>query len=239
LTKINYVFIAFLISILFSSCISPRNQPLYSLDNTTILDHMEIEIVPVEGSTVNSAVITSLINNLNDYRICSRDNIIVYLRSPVHSNKRSWSHADVVAFEDQHRIIWDRNNQDRHLKLFISCLPGTYTEKGLTDISGLVYGYRNTISLFQGCFERSVLLHEIGHIIGLVDNSTRGNPPVNIVRPNHCNNSKCVMFWVVSRDAIFDEKCINDIANMIRRRAFSNYIIYARKYIEYEIKSFI
>ncbi|MBU0553278.1 hypothetical protein KKB55_10000 [Myxococcota bacterium] len=53
--------------------------------------------------------------------------------------------------------------------------------------------------------ERAVWLHELGHIVGLVN---RGAPPTrDHVDPDHdahCDNPDCVMYWAYERQGVFE-----------------------------------
>ncbi len=82
--------------------------------------------------------------------------------------------------------------------------------------------------------EASVLLHELGHLFGLVDN---GAPMVEPHRDPehgaHCDDEECLMFWAVARSTLidlvaerfrqgdeetspFDEACLADLAGLHR-----------------------
>ena len=221
-------FVVAFIAMVIPSCIGsgplPPPPDIAFVGSRTLLDRITIEIVPIKGFRTERAEIAALTSNLSAYLICPSKGVAVHYRDPVENPRRSWTYSDVLDFEQQHRTIWDHDRYDRHLKLFVSCLPGNYFEDKMTSIAGLAYGRQNSIALFQHYFERAMLLHEIGHVIGLVNRFNRISDPVKSDRPNHCNNKACVMFWQVRSNAVFDKKCIRDILNMIYRGVAGEYI---------------
>lgn len=207
-----FIFV-FLLSLALPGCVGPQRRP-DAVIKPMLLDRITIEIVPTEDYPIDLKELKGFISNLEKYRICPESGVTVHVKVAVKTNKRSWSYQDIRAFEQKYRKIWDLDPTDRHLKLFVSCLRGRYSEPDKTSIIGLTYG-RHSMSLFREHFDRALLLHETGHIIGLVDRRYRTSPPVNPDRPKHCNNNNCVMFWQVDQGTVFDENCARDILYMI------------------------
>ena len=212
---------AVLVLLSLASCISPTPKELPPppdvaiVGSATLFDKITIEIVPVANFTaINKKSTDALIKNLNDYLICRSANIKVIIRKPVNRLRLLWTYDGIVGFENSYRKVWDRNLNDRHLKLFVACFHGKYVDNNTT---GLRFGSRRSIALFENTYQRSLLLHEIGHVIGLVDRSKRKGPPANPERASHCNTESCVMYWELERSAVFDGKCTKDILNMIRK----------------------
>lgn len=103
------------------------------------------------------------------------------------------------------------------LVIRILYLPGI----NMPDITarGVAYGpysfvlYRQQVALDH---ERAVLLHEFGHLIGLVNCGTRCTTEHQERDPNHvphCRNEKCVMYWCSPDGQYpdFDTACKLDI----------------------------
>lgn len=65
----------------------------------------------------------------------------------------------------------------------------------------------------QISWEKGVLLHELGHIFGLVDHGSKVvKDHRDSLHPAHCSNAKCAMFWCIDdTDRLFDEDCRNDL----------------------------
>ena len=78
--------------------------------------------------------------------------------------------------------------------------------------------------------EQSVLVHEVGHALGLVNNGLRMTTDhQDKEHGDHCNNQKCVMYWLnegrdglqqfirdyisTGNEVIFDDQCLNDAHN--------------------------
>ncbi len=128
-------------------------------------------------------------------------------------------------------------------------LDGTFGGEDSGAVLGLAWGrsrvaiFKETIELLcQGqvgmgleerlCAgtERSVWVHELGHLLGLVDNGTPMlTPREDPDHPKHDLNQECVMYWAAERqNAIqqlamklvetdiayldFDDACLTDIA---------------------------
>jgi hypothetical protein len=63
----------------------------------------------------------------------------------------------------------------------------------------------------QAKWERSILLHEFGHLLGLTDNHSTHSDKDHTF---HCINKNCVMFWCVGDEQLqerFYEECQKDL----------------------------
>jgi hypothetical protein len=178
-----------------------------------LYDNITMEIQPTYSAGVVTSQLTLLKDSFHKYKICRRENVSTIIRQPVDALSHVWPRNLLLRFRNRHRTLLDRRPNDRHLIVFVSILPGIYALHGHRSTIGLAMNDHHIV-LFSN-FDRAVLLHEFGHIIGMVDRSKREDPPVNPKRPRHCNNRRCVMFWQVNRDAKFDGLCRRDLAAMI------------------------
>jgi hypothetical protein len=71
--------------------------------------------------------------------------------------------------------------------------------------------------------ETELLLHEVGHLLGLVNKgSSMNNPHKDSLHEGHCENEKCVMYWTIGTRSMadprikrsapnFDRACLQDL----------------------------
>lgn len=177
-----------------------------------LYDHITVEIQPTtQVGVVNSQLVTFR-ERLHEYRICRSDRINFIVKNPVEAPVELWTRSAVMAFMRAHRTLYDLRPDDRHLIVYMSVLPGKYPDTD-SNIIGMAFGNQH-MALFNN-FDHYVLLHEMGHTIGLVDRDHREGEPVNPERPNHCNVRECVMFWIVDKNGRFDDRCLKDLERMI------------------------
>ena len=145
--------------------------------------------------------------------------------------KASYSLDDVKAIEIKNRTGGSIVGE---LYTSVLVLDGEYSTK---NIIGIAYA-ANSICLFgsvikaysggllkpsKANLESTVLQHEFGHLLGLVDN---GSPMVvdhkDKDHPQHCNNTKCLMYYSTETSTVadimmggtvfsLDENCKNDL----------------------------
>jgi hypothetical protein len=131
-----------------------------------------------------------------------------------------WGFAELDAYARQHV----RDDGSGSVSIHVLLVDGQYDggeESG--TVLGLAWGQRH-IALFQqsirsGCssglgglsaatceiVERNVWAHEIGHVIGLVDNGlTQQTPHRDPDHGRHDVSDACLMHWSYERPAIFD-----------------------------------
>ncbi|MBA3829999.1 MAG: hypothetical protein H0X33_13745 [Taibaiella sp.] len=139
--------------------------------------------------------------------------------------------SNVELIEKQNRTAYTSGST---LALYILVTDGVYSQPNVLGVA-----YRNTsLCLFgktifshSGGFgqisrltaESTVLEHEMGHILGLVD---LGTPMVighkDATNGNHCNNSSCLMYYATETMDMFgmlgmssapplDANCVNDL----------------------------
>lgn len=190
------------------------------IKTSTYYDSIIIDLVYTEISQPDSNSLTLFRSKLEQYNITK--NIIITTRKvklPIELLVIPWNMGYLTTFERQNRILYDTNPLDRRLVLFIAYIPGIFTYTDTDNICGLKYD-RTSFAIFTylaGEEHTSVLLHELLHIIGLVDPEVRNEPPTNPNRPGHCNNCYCNMFWKVgSEQHYLCRKCLRELQDLIR-----------------------
>jgi hypothetical protein len=124
--------------------------------------------------------------------------------------------------------------KDRQIALYILYTNGTFQNQ---DVLG--QAFRNTCVVIYGksikkyesvwsfptqtTIETTLLLHEMGHILGLVNKgSAMQTPHSDSTYEAHCNNPNCIMYWNMSikpqfgpqknkRSPFFDSACLSDL----------------------------
>jgi hypothetical protein len=206
--------IALILMIVLTSCVPLRGIEVETPIKEYLYDNITIEIQPSDGAGFVNSEMQLLKAKMHHYKICRSDRVSVVVRSIVQAPTTTWPRKMIKSFQNNHQTLVDRNIRDKHLIVFVSIIPGNYTVPGKTNIIGLAFADQH-ITIFNDNFNHAVLLHEIGHVIGLVNRNVRDEEPVNPDRPKHCNNVKCVMFWQVNKGARFDSLCRRDIQDLI------------------------
>lgn len=141
------------------------------------------------------------------------------------------SKDEVLAIEMAERREFVTND---NITIFILFTNGVHPGNKILGMayrntSAVVYGeainryFSRAGKLTRQELETAVLLHEIGHLLGLVN---RGSLPetqhIDLVHNDHCNNKSCLMYHSVETKnlsstllkgniPIFDANCINDL----------------------------
>lgn len=172
------------------------------------------------------------------------DGIRILLKEITPVKEKMLNKDKVVAIEDHNRTAFPVN---KDLTLYILTTSGMHHDKHILGMA-----YRNTSAvLFGGAIkkhsggnnlltkaelETTVLLHEIGHLLGLGnESSTSYNKRAGKGKHHHCENNKCLMYWetetrnlsVINRKGRIpqlDEICRYELqANGGRSKAFPSY----------------
>ncbi len=123
-------------------------------------------------------------------------------------NMETWTTADIV---DLARIMWDTPSSPEDVMVHVIFLKGIFEdEQGVNPrMLGISFGGTSLVAIFKDVVERSspsplirrfveqaTLVHETGHILGLVNNGTpMASPHEDAEHPKHCANPVCVMYW--------------------------------------------
>jgi hypothetical protein len=244
MTRYRFLFSAFLISLVsFSSCSktevvqTPGSLDYKSLGSaaTNILSgvtytSMKIEIQYMPGYQPDASVLSNYISFFNTYINKPAGVSIIQQQIPA-SGKTTLTVEDIAAIEKSNRTVFTTGNQ---IGLHILIVDADYSSPDIAGISywntslclfgKLIYNHSGGIGqVTRTKLETTVLEHESGHIIGLVD---QGSPmQVNHKDPangNHCNNPACLMYYAIeiadvggsgstTPIATFDANCVADL----------------------------
>lgn len=197
-------------------------------DNTYTSLKIEIQYMP--GFEPDAAAVNHMVSQLNA-RLNKPGGIAVVQKQIPAASETSLSASKVSDLELQHRTVFSTGTE---LGVYFLFTNGNYTNANVLGIA-----YRNTSMCIFGKtvndnsgavgqpsrtkLTATVLEHEFGHILGLVDT---GTPMVtnhkDAANGAHCNNNNCLMYYGAETTDIlgflitgnipsFDANCINDL----------------------------
>lgn len=164
-----------------------------------------IEVQYIAGFEPEGESVNNLIGFLYDL-IKKPGGIHYSLKSIASPLKNNLTLTDIATIEKMNRTVFTSGNR---LGVYILFTDGYYAQGNVVGLS-----YRNTSMCFFGksifensgrvgqptkvTLESSVMQHEFGHLLGLVDMGT----PMKIyhkdaVHAGHCNNNSCLMFYAL------------------------------------------
>lgn len=204
-------------------------QSAKALLSSNTYTSLTLEIQYAPGMKPQDASINNLVNFLNSY--LNKPGGITIAQKQVGSiGVATASTNDVVNFTDQNRSVYTDGN---NIAVYLYFADADYATKDVIGIS-----YRNTaIALFEKTIqaktgglnqasrvkvESGTLMHEMGHLLGLVNN---GTPMVKAhedgSHQGHCSNSNCLMYYAIQTSGLMnaldnsipglDADCINDL----------------------------
>jgi len=131
--------------------------------------------------------------------------IVVERGNEIPSGKSQWSIGELVALESANRA---RHSGGTRATMWIGFVDGAFAPN--SNALAVAFGasstaiFRDRIDaatsslVLEPEIERSVVLHEVGHLLALVNIGYRSRyDHEDPQHPNHSNNSESVMYWAV------------------------------------------
>jgi predicted Zn-dependent protease len=185
---------------------------LLSADHFTAL---ELEMVYMKGYKPSQEMLERMVSFLELYTVKPGGISVISKEIPA-MDKGEYSAEDIAKIENDYRKSY---NKGKTIAVFLLVLDGNYKQ---TDEESFTIGaaYRNTSLVLFGkpiednsggirkvdkaTLETTVALHEMGHLLGLVNSGTdMVNPHEDEENKNHCENEDCLMYWAIETNRIF------------------------------------
>jgi hypothetical protein len=196
-----------------------------------------VEIDYVEGFSPTPEVLDLLKSRINFY--CDKDQILIF-KDSIPKSKSSYSLDDIKNLEEQYRDYY-RSKSD--IVAYILYLNGAYSDNN--DVLGIAYS-PSSIAIFKEKihginiplwatnlvdtvdYEKSVMIHEFGHLLAMVNIGYQSDRNHEDTQGSHCIYDHCVMYRSVETVSIgslitqedpkpptdFDDDCRSDLANL-------------------------
>jgi len=208
-----------------TSCVSQQRHEVWIKEfpaDAWYFDSVTFEIAPVLSTDLPAAgALDYLRDRLHTNHLCHRDSVRFIIREPIMLfHVGPWSNPLIQHYEVQQRTIHDKALDDRHFFVFVAYIRGNWVDMdGIKFLGGIQYG-PSSFAIFKdgaGSREPAVLLHEFGHLLGMVKDKTREN--YDSSHQYHCVNAHCVMFWSTPHaKADFDFFCKRYIRRRVAER---------------------
>jgi len=244
---IKLLLIPGLFSVLFTRCgeddSSVDNPPedIVVIPNDFLSENtynqLTVEVVCVQGYEPT----TDAVNNLKTFlesRLYKSGGITITTSSIASPGKTVYSLDDVKKMEQDYRTMYP---QGSHLAAWFFFADADYSDnEENSKVLGITYSptsiviFGKTTDEFSGdrgqptetVLETTVMEHEFGHVLGLVNNGT-SMVEYHQDGPNgrHCNNTDCLMYYAAEHSGpllnflsggvipVLDDKCLNDLRN--------------------------
>jgi hypothetical protein len=222
--KRNYTFVSVATvaaTALLLSCASITRLPVVS-EPAWLYDTITFEIAPITSADPSPRALELFRKRLHENHICQSDKISFKVRRSVRSIPFGipWNSGMLSSYEDLRRSEHDDDPQDRDLAVFVAYIDGPWQDlTRIRFLGGLQYSDSAFAIFKRGAADReaSVLLHEFGHMIGLVKRESLPNH--DGAYRHHCAVQSCAMFHTAPGPyADFDLYCKREIAALIRAR---------------------
>jgi hypothetical protein len=196
-----------------------------------------IEIDYVEGFPPTQEVLDLLQSRINFY--CDKDQTLIF-KDSIPKPSSSYSLDDIKKLEDKNR---DYHKSKSDIVAYILYLNGAYSDNN--DVLGVAYS-PSSIAIFKEKiydisipfwatnlvdsvdYEKSVVIHEFGHLLAMVNIGYQSDRNHEDTQGSHCIDDNCVMYRSVETVSIgslitqedpqpptdFDADCRSDMANL-------------------------
>ena len=183
-------------------------------------DKVFFEIAAIQSATPSAASLREFRERLHENGICDKKNITFRVHAPDYPPPPyPWHIRLLNSYERAVRQFRDLDPNDRDFTVFIAYIDGLWLNGRTIRILGGVQYRKTSFAIFKSNVkgrEASVLLHEFGHLIGLVPLSAENHDDQH---EHHCTNEKCAMFHTAPKpNADFDDSCKRAIQRKIRKR---------------------
>lgn len=177
---------------------------------------INLEICYVRKHELPKEVVDNAIDFLNTY--CNKPDGIRVSTREIADQGGDLGVNNLIAIEEDFRTKFEKSGQNGKdtLGLFVYVSESFYYER---DVLGIAF--RNTaLALFDGTISdvsggivqpsredvlSTVLKHEIGHLLGLVDiGSPMQTNHLDEGHGKHCNNSNCLMYYTMQTKSVID-----------------------------------
>lgn len=194
-------------------------------------ESLVIEIDYMEGYKPTDETVNNLKSFLESR--LNKSNITILSPSSIEADgQSSYSANDVRELEEEHRSEFSEENR---LAAYVIILDGEYSQ---SNVLGIAY-YNTSAALFgksiqnasegigsnpKSLIESTVLQHEYGHLLGLVNNGVEMQQDHQDEENGaHCDDENCLMYYAVETSDFFasliggevpelDDRCLADLA---------------------------
>lgn len=210
------------------------NRPVGASANEILSDNifksLKVEIQYMAGFEPNGSSLTHLQNLLASI-INKPAGINIVTKEIPSSASTQLSTSQILQIENNNRTAFTTQDQ---FAVYILFTNGSFTDNNILgaayrNSSMVIFGKNikdNSGGLGQASrvkLESTVLEHEFGHVLGLVDiGSAMQTNHADATHGNHCNNSNCLMYYsadtkdvlgflISGNTPVFDSNCLADL----------------------------
>ncbi len=172
---------------------------------------LKIEILYMTGYEPDAGAIAHVQSTLGEL-LNKPSGITIVTKEIPASSGTTFSVNDIIAIENNNRTVFTK---DAEIGVCILYTNGNYTEPNTLGVA-----YKNTSTALFGKkihensggigqasrtkLEATVMEHELGHLLGLVDlGSSMQTPHKDALHGNHCTNNSCLMYYASETTDLF------------------------------------